>query len=59
MRITADSIDYNTVKLINDNMDPWSLSADTDAVDNERLIILGYIQGVIDMASAMKEVLKA
>ena len=59
MRITADNIDYNTVRLIDENMNPWSLSEATDTMDNERLIILGYIQGVIDMANAMKEVLKA
>lgn len=59
MKITDDCIDYNTVRLIDEDTDPWALSGQSDDMDNERLIMLGYIRGVIDMANAMKEVLKA
>lgn len=59
MKITDDCIDYNTVRLIDEDTDPWELSGQSDDMDNERLIMLGYIRGVIDMANAMKEVLKA
>ena len=59
MKISADNIDYNTVRLIDENTDPWALSRQSDDTDNERLIMLGYIRGVLDMAKAMKEVLKA
>lgn len=59
MKITDDCIDYNTVRLIDEDTDPWALSGQSDDMDNERLIMLGYIRGVIDMAQAMKEVLKA
>ena len=59
MKITDDCIDYNTVRLIDENTDPWALSGQSDDMSNERVIMLGYIRGVIDMAQAMKEVLKA
>lgn len=59
MKISAENIDYNTVRLINENTDPWALSGQSDDAANERLIMLGYIRGVLDMAKAMKEVLKA
>lgn len=59
MRISAENIDYNTVRLIEENTDPWALSGQSDDMDNERLIMLGYIRGVLDMAKAMEEVLKA
>ena len=59
MKILAENIDYNTVRLIDENTDPWALSGQSDDMDNERLIMLGYIRGVLDMAKAMKEVLKA
>lgn len=59
MKILAENIDYNTVRLIDENTDPWELSGQSDDMDNERLIMLGYIRGVLDMAKAMKEVLKA
>ena len=59
MKISAENIDYNTVRMIDENTDPWALSWQSDDMDNERLIMLGYIRGVIDMAMAMKEVLNA
>lgn len=59
MKITEECIDYNTIRLIDEDTDPWELSGQSDDMDNERLIMLGYIRGVIDMAQAMKEVLKA
>ena len=59
MKISAENIDYNTVRLIDENTDPWALSGQSDDMDNERLIMLGYIRGVLDMAKTMKEVLKA
>lgn len=59
MKITDDCIDYNTVRLIEDNADPWALSGKSDDMENERLVTLGYIRGVLEMAKCMKEVLKA
>lgn len=59
MKITDECIDYNTVRLIDEDTDPWALSGQSDDMDNERLIMLGYIRGVLDMAKAMKEVLKS
>lgn len=59
MKITEECIDYNTVRLIDEDTDPWELSGQSDDMDNERLIMLGYIRGVLDMAKAMKEVLKS
>ena len=70
MKIDEQSINHNAVKLIeeltNVNYDLIADGTDKDkhevAVDVERayiLMTLGEIRGVIDMAKAMKEVLKA
>ena len=61
MKITEDSIDYNTVRLIRDLIDTRYELIDNDKPAQERgytLMTLGEIAGVIEMAEAMKEVLK-
>ena len=60
MKITEDSIDYNTVRLIRDLIDTRYELIDNDKPAQERgytLMTLGEIAGVIEMAEAMKEVL--
>ena len=59
MKITEDSIDYNAVRLIKDNALPFEMSEQNDDADHQRLITLGYIEGVVDMADAMRGVLRA
>lgn len=62
MKITEDSIDYNTVRLIRDLIDTRYELIDNDKPAQERgytLMTLGEIAGVIEMAEAMKEVLRA
>jgi hypothetical protein len=60
MKITADNIDYNATRLIDDEMGcPYEYSEQSDDADHQRLLMIGYIHGVLDMAKTMKEVLKA
>lgn len=62
MKITEDSIDYNTVRLIRDLIDTRYELIDNDKPAQERgytLMTLGEIAGVIEMAEAMKEVMRA
>lgn len=62
MKITEDSIDYNTVRLIRDLIDTRYELIDNDKPAQERgytLMTLGEIAGVIEMAEAVKEVLRA
>ena len=62
MKITEDSIDYNTVRLIRDLIDSRYELIDNDKPAQERgytLMTLGEIAGVIEMAETVKEVLRA
>lgn len=62
MKITEDSIDYNAVRLIRDLIGTRYELIDNDKPAQERgytLMTLGEIAGVIEMAEAMKEVLRA
>ena len=58
MRITADNVEYNALRLIKENTVPWEMAEQNDDSDHQRLLTLGYIEGVIAMADCMKEVLK-
>lgn len=62
MKLTEDSIDFNTVRLIRDLINTRYELIDNDKPAQERgytLMTLGEIAGVIEMAEAVKEVLKA
>lgn len=58
MKITEDCINHNAIKLISENNNPWETCDPNGDSNNIRIAMLGYIQGVTDMAEAMKEVLK-
>lgn len=58
MKITEDCINHNAIKLISENNNPWETCDPNEDANNIRIAMLGYIQGVTDMAGAMKEVLK-
>ena len=60
MRINEDNIDYNVQRLIDEYIDDPFMYAENDVEnDNKRLLMLGYVRGVLDFAKCMKEVLKA
>lgn len=55
MKIDELSIDHNALKCIEDAVtDVWAL--EVDSVINKDIVM--YVRGVLDMANAMKEVLK-
>ena len=62
MRINGENINYNAVRLISDLIESRYELVDEDKQNQERgylLMTLGEIAGIIEMAEAMKEVLKA
>ena len=59
MRITEDCINHNVVRLIKENSLPWEMYEQNDDSDHQRIITLGFIDGVLAMADCMKELLKA
>ena len=61
MRICEESINYNAVRLIKDLVESrYNMITDATAEERENMLMtLGEIAGIIEMADAMKEVLKA
>lgn len=60
MKITADCIDRNAQLIIAEMVGcPYEYAEGNDDADHQRLVTLGYVRGVLDMAAALKEVLKA
>ena len=61
MRINTENINYNAVRLIKDLIESRYELVEEDKPNQERgymLMTIGEIAGVIEMAEAMKEVLK-
>ena len=58
MKIDELSIDHNAIRLIKD-LSLWDMCERTDGDDNFRIMSLGYIQGVCDLAEELKKVLSA
>ena len=56
MKIGEEDINHNAIRLI-DEIEVWDLT--DDEMDDFRIMSLGYIKGVTEMAKALKEVLKA
>lgn len=60
MKITEDNIDYNVSRLIDKALgSPWEYAEQAEDSDHCRLLMLGYIRGMLDFAECMKEVLKS
>lgn len=60
MKIDETCIDHNTVRLIDDAiLSPYDYSEQTDDADHQRILTIGVISGILEMAKAMKEVLKS
>ena len=58
MKIDEACINYNAVRLINEIMgNPYEYGDQDESTDHLRLLTLGAVRGVLDMAEAMKEVL--
>ena len=60
MRINEECINHNASRLIDDvTASPYEWVEQGDDADHQRILTIGYVRGVIDMAKAMKEVLKS
>ena len=58
MKINEEDINHNAVRLISE-LNVWDLAGNEDGDDGFRIMTLGYINGVTELARALKEVLKA
>ena len=56
MKIDEASINHNVVRLLK-HISPWDMDGDTDSEDGLRIMTLGYVQGVCDLATELKQVL--
>jgi len=60
MRITYDNINYNALQLIDEVVAlPFEYSDESNDADHQRILTIGIVRGILDMAKAMKEVLDA
>lgn len=60
MKIDEGCINHNALRLIDDvTANPYEWSEQSDCADHQRILTIGYVRGVIDMAKELKEVLKA
>ncbi len=56
MKIDEGCINHNAVKLIREILEATTITSANG--DNDRIWTLGYVQGIVDFAEAMQEVLK-
>ena len=56
MKINEASINHNVAILVRD-LNPWDMSGETEGEDRLRIMTLGYVQGVCDLADKLKRVL--
>ena len=56
MKIDEGCINHNAVKLICEILEATTITSANG--DNDRIWTLGYVQGIVDFAEAMQEVLK-
>lgn len=59
MKITEDCINHNAMRIIDENNVPFEMYEANGEADHQRLITMGYVRGVLDMAQVMKEVLRS
>ena len=57
MRIDEACINHNVVRLIND-LEMWNRTSDSRLDENMRIMALGYIKGITELAEILKEVLR-
>lgn len=59
MKIDENTINHNALRLCgNVSEDTWDIVSDTENAEKRAIARVGYINGVYDMANAMKKVLK-
>ena len=58
MKITEDCINHNAMQIIDENNVPWEMYEANDDADHQRLITMGYVRGVLEMAQTMKAALR-
>lgn len=60
MRITYENINYNALRLIDEVVGlPFEYADEGNDADHQRILTIGIIRGILDMAKAMKEVIDA
>jgi len=60
MKIDEACINHNAVRIIDDIVsNVWEMSREDESEDHWRLMALGEICGIIDLAKSLKEVLEA
>lgn len=60
MKIDEACVNHNALRIINDIVGiPYEYGDQDENADHYRLMTIGAVRGVLDMAEAMKEVLKA
>lgn len=57
MKIDEACINHNVVRLI-DEFEMWDLTSDSGLDENMRIMALGYIKGLTELAETLKEVLR-
>lgn len=57
MKIDEACINNNVVRLI-DEFEMWDLTSDSGLDENMRIMALGYVKGLTELADALKEVLR-
>lgn len=59
MKIDESCINHNVVRIIDSMIgSPYEYADDEDFADNQRLLTLGAVRGVLDLANELKAVLK-
>ena len=56
MKIGVEDINHNAMRLIVD-LETWDIAGHSDIDDHLRIMTLGYIRGITDLADELKKVL--
>lgn len=60
MKITIECIDSNAARIVKECVgDPYEYADKSDTAERTRLLTLGYIRGVLDLAEILKMVIEA
>lgn len=60
MKITYESIDYNAQRLIDEVVAlPFEYADECNDADHQRILTIGIIRGILDMAKVMRQVIDA
>lgn len=60
MKITYENINYYALRLIDEVVGlPFEYADEGNDADHQRILTIGIVRGILDMAKAMREVLDA